>query len=154
MIEPIRNDLLCIRCNARMRFSCQEIEKPGFVHDVFECPKCGSTQSYVTPQQPPELGGNRRDTKDRRSGRDTRSEAEKQSLGERRSQIDRRSNHDRRASGQPSKEQLSLFAKRVRRAMRDEKSRHFFGVAAGETNFSGRADVLRSLEWIEVLASD
>jgi hypothetical protein len=38
--------------------------------------------------------------------------------------------------------------------MRDEKSRHFFGVAAGENDFSGYADVLRSLEWIEVLASE
>jgi hypothetical protein len=33
-----------------MRFSCKEVEKPGFVHDVFECPKCRSTQSYVTPK--------------------------------------------------------------------------------------------------------
>ena len=154
MIESLTSDPLCIRCNARMRFSCKETEKPGFVHDVFECPKCRSTQSYVTPEQPPELGGSRRDTKDRRSGRDTRSEPEKQTVGERRSQIDRRSNHNTRASNQPSKEQLSLFAKRVRRAMRDEKSRHFFGVAAGENDFSGYADVLRSLEWIEVLASE
>jgi hypothetical protein len=132
MIESLTSDPLCIRCNARMRFSCKETEKPGFVHDVFECPKCRSTQSYVTPEQPPELGESRRDTKDRRSGRDTRSEPEKQTVGERRSQIDRRSNHNTRASNQPSKEQLSLFAKRVRRAMRDEKSRHFFGVAAGK----------------------
>jgi hypothetical protein len=154
MIEPLRSDPLCIRCNARMRFSCKETEKPGFVHDVFECPKCRSTQSYITPEQPPGLEGNRRDTKDRRSGIDTRSEVEKQLIGERRSRIDRRSNHDRRASEQPSKDQLSLFAKRVRRAMRDDKSRHFFGVAAGENDFSGYVDVLRSLEWIEVLASD
>jgi hypothetical protein len=48
MIEPVRSDLLCTKCNARMRFSCQEIEKPGFVHDVFECTRCRSTQSYVT----------------------------------------------------------------------------------------------------------
>jgi hypothetical protein len=160
MIEPLRNDPLCTGCNAKMRFSCKEIEKPGFVHDVFECPRCRSTQSYVTPEQPPELGRNRRDNKDRRSDkdrrseRDTRSEAEKQLIGQRRSQIDRRSNHDRGASKQPSKDQLSLFAKRVRRAMRDERSRHCFGLASGENDFSGYVDVLRSLEWIEVLVSE
>src|SRR5882672_11602294 len=107
MTEPFKNDPLCIRCNVKMRFSCKEIEKPGFVHVVFECPKCRSTQSYVTPEQPPELGEDRCETKDRRSGRDTRSEAE-----ERRSKI-RRSDHDRRAAEQPPKDQLSLFAKRV-----------------------------------------
>src|SRR5882762_6679162 len=152
MTEPFKNDPLCIRCNVKMRFSCKEIEKPGFVHVVFECPKCPSTQSYVTPEQPPELGEDRRETKDRRSGRDTRSEAEKQLVVERRSQI-RRSNHDRSASEQPSKDQLSLFAKRVRRAMRDEKCRHFFGVASGENDFRGYAEVLRALEWIDDLAS-
>src|SRR5260370_8180604 len=68
MVEPSKNDPLCIRCNVKMRSSCKEIEKPGFVHDVFECPKCRSTQSYVTPEQPPRLGGERRETKDRRSG--------------------------------------------------------------------------------------
>src|SRR5258707_6914580 len=119
MVEPFKNDSLCIRCNVKMRSSCKEIEKPGFVHDVFECPKCRSTQSYVTPEQTPRLGGERRETKDRRSGRDTRSEAE-----ERRSKI-RRYDHDRRASEQPPKDQLSLFAKRVRRAIADEKRRHF-----------------------------
>ena len=148
MVEPSENDPLCIRCNVKMRSSCKEIEKPGFVHDVFECPKCRSTQSYVTPEQPPRLGGERRETKDRRSGKDTRSEAE-----ERRSKI-RRSDHDRRATEQPLKDQLSLFAKRVRRAMRDEKSRHFFGVASGEDDFRGYAEVLRALEWIDDLAGD
>jgi len=147
MVEPSKNDPLCIRCDVKMRSSCKEIEKPGFVHDVFECPKCRSTQSYVTPEQTPRLGGERRETKDRRSGRDTRSEAE-----ERRSKI-RRSDHDRRASEQPPKDQLSLFAKRVRRAMRDEKSRHFFGVASGEDDFRGYTEVLRALEWIDDLAS-
>src|SRR5260370_39956598 len=145
MVEPSKNDPLCIRCNVKMRSSCKEIEKPGFVHDVFECPKCRSTQSYVTPEQPPRLGGERRETKDRRSGRDTRSEAE-----ERRSKI-RRSDHDRRASEQPPKDQLSLFAKSVRRAMRDEQSRHFFGVASGGDDF--RSELLRALEWIDDLAS-
>ena len=135
-----------------MRFSCQEIEKPGFVHDVFECTRCRSTQSYVTPEQPSGLGEKRRDTKDRRSGRDTRTEAERQLVGERRSHIDRRSNQEIGTSEQPSKDQLSLFTKRVRRAMRDEKGRHFFGVASGENDFRGYADVLRSLEWIENLA--
>jgi hypothetical protein len=38
--------------------------------------------------------------------------------------------------------------------MRDEKSHHFFGVASGESDFTGYADVLRSLEWIEDLARD
>ena len=85
---------------------------------------------------------------------DTRSKVEKQLIAERRSRIARRSNHDRRASEPPSNDQLSLFAKRVRRAMRDDKSRHFFGVALGESDFSGYADVLRSLEWIEDLARD
>lgn len=37
--------------------------------------------------------------------------------------------------------------------MRDEKGRYFFGVALGENDFSGYADVLRSLAWIEDLAS-
>jgi hypothetical protein len=153
MIEPLRNDPLCIRCNTTMRFSCKEMEKLGFVHDVFECPECRSTQSYITPEQPHGFRSER-DTKDRRSGADTRSEVEKQLIGERRSRIERRSNHDRKASEQPSKDQLSLFAKRVRRAMRDDKSRHFFGVASGENDYGGYADVLRSLEWIEDLARD
>jgi hypothetical protein len=130
-----------------MRFSCREIEKPGFVHHVFECTACWSTQSYVTPER-------LSDAKDRRSGSDTRSEAERQLAGERRSQIDRRSNQGKRADEQPTKDQLSLFAKRIRRAMREENSRHFFGVASGENDFRGYADVLRSLEWIETLARD
>ena len=147
MVESSKTHPLCIRCNVKMRFSCKEIEKPGFVHDVFECPKCRSTQSYVTLEKTPRLGVERRENKDRRSGRDTRSEAE-----ERRSKV-RRSDHDRRASEQPPKDQLSLFAKRIRRAMRDEKSRHFFGVASGEGDFRGYAEVLRALEWIDDLAS-
>src|SRR6266849_9228469 len=69
MVEPSKNDPLCIRCNVKMRSSCKEIEKPGFVHDVFECPKCRSTQSYVTPEQTTRLGGERRENKDRKSGR-------------------------------------------------------------------------------------
>jgi hypothetical protein len=38
--------------------------------------------------------------------------------------------------------------------MRDEKSRHLFGVASGESDFNGYVDVLRSLEWIENLARE
>jgi hypothetical protein len=155
MIEPFiqTNKLLCIKCNAKMRFSCKEIEKSGFVHDVFECPKCRSTQSYVTQERAPPLGGDRV-TADRGSGADTLSEAERQMVGERRSQIVRRSDQNRRAIQQPSPDQLGLFAKRVKRAMRDDKSRHFFCVAAGESDFRGHADVLRVLEWIEELARD
>jgi non-canonical (house-cleaning) NTP pyrophosphatase len=138
-----------------MRFSCQEIEKAGFVHDVFECTRCRSTQSYVTPERPSGLEKDRRGTKERRSsGRDTRSEAERHLVGERRSQIDARFNQNKGATEQPSKDQVSLFVKRVRRAMRDDKSRHFFGVSSGEDDFRGHADVLRCLEWIENLARD
>ena len=156
MIKPFiqTNKPLCIKCNARMKFSCKEIEKSGFVHDVFECPKCRSTQSYVTPEQAPQLAGERRVAGERRSGIDTRSEAEKQRVGERRSQIVRRSDPNKRASQQPSTDQLSIFAKRVKRAMRDEKSRHFFCIASGENDFRGHADVLRVLEWIEDLVRD
>lgn len=152
MIEPLRNEPLCITCNGKMRFSCKDTAEPGFVHDVFECQKCRSTLSYVAPVQPATLGANRRAIKDRRSGFDTRSEAEKELIGERRSGISRRANDVRRASAHPSSDQLSLFAKRVRRAMRDDRGRHFFGVSAGDGDFSGYADVLRSLEWIEDLA--
>jgi hypothetical protein len=154
MIEPlIQTNPLCIKCNAEMRFSCKEIQSSGFVHDVFECSKCRSTQSYVTAEQAPSLEEDRRVTGDRRSGPDTRSEAEKQTAGERRSQILRRCQNEA-PSAQPSKDQLSLFAKRVKRAMRDKKSRHFFCVASGENDFRGYPDVLRILEWIEDLARD
>jgi len=156
MIEPFiqANAPRCIKCNSKMRFSCKEIERSGFVHDVFECPKCRSTQSYITPEQAPQLRGERRVAGDRRSGIDTRSEAEKQRVGERRSQIVRRSDQDRTASQQPSKEQLVLFAKRVKRAMRDENGRHIFCVTSGENEFRGHTDVLRVLEWIEGLSRD
>jgi uncharacterized protein with PIN domain len=39
---------LCQKCNERMQFSCTEPDKPGFVHHVYECVKCRSTQSFVT----------------------------------------------------------------------------------------------------------
>jgi hypothetical protein len=41
----------CINCNLEMHYSCTEIEKPGFIHDVYECSKCRSTQSYVTANE-------------------------------------------------------------------------------------------------------
>jgi hypothetical protein len=85
---------------------------------------------------------------ERRFGTDTRSEAERRLTGERRSRIERRG----RVS-QPSNDQLSLFAKRVRRAIRDENSRHIFGVPSGEDDFRGYPDVLRTLDWIEGLAN-
>ena len=84
---------------------------------------------------------------ERRSGADTRSEEEKRLTGERRSQIDRRTG---RASEQPSNDQLALFAKRVRRAIRDG---HIFGIPSGEDDFRGYPDVLRTLDWIEGLAN-
>ena len=87
---------------------------------------------------------------ERRSWTDTRSEEERQLTGERRSRIERRAG---RVSEQPSKDQLSLFAKRVRRAIRDENSRHIFGVPSGEDDFRGYPDVLRTLDWIEGLAN-
>ena len=85
---------------------------------------------------------------DRRSGIDSRSEAEKQAAGE------RRSGGERRAAclSQPSNEQLALFARRMRRAMRDEKGRHLLGVAIGEGHFSIYPDVVRVVEWIEQMA--
>ena len=87
---------------------------------------------------------------ERRSLTETRSEAEKPLTRERRSQIDRRTGT---ASEQPSRDQLSLFAKRVRRAIRDESSRHIFGISSGEDDFRGYPDVLRALDWIESLAN-
>jgi hypothetical protein len=46
---PLPKKPLCIKCGGKMRFSCIEEEKPGFVHHVYECKKCRSTQSFVTP---------------------------------------------------------------------------------------------------------
>jgi hypothetical protein len=89
--------------------------------------------------------------RERRSGIDTRSEAEKQLVGERRSGVDRRSGEP--AKVMPSTEQLALFARRLRRVMRDEKGRNFFGVANGEQDFALYPDVVRVAEWIEGLAS-
>lgn len=46
-------DPLCAKCGSRLRFSCiePEMNKPGFVHKVYECIKCRSTQSFVTPNE-------------------------------------------------------------------------------------------------------
>jgi predicted nucleic-acid-binding Zn-ribbon protein len=38
----------CVKCGSKMRFSCTEPDKPGFVHHAYECTKCRSTQSYHT----------------------------------------------------------------------------------------------------------
>jgi DNA-directed RNA polymerase subunit RPC12/RpoP len=42
-------DPQCVKCGSKMRFACTEPDKPGFVHHVYECIKCWSTQSFVTP---------------------------------------------------------------------------------------------------------
>jgi hypothetical protein len=85
---------------------------------------------------------------ERRSGIDSRPESEKQIGGERRSGIERRS---RLASKgvMPSNEQLALFARRLKRAMRDEKGRAFFGVTSGEDQFTLYPEVVRLIDWIE-----
>ena len=90
--------------------------------------------------------------RDRRSGIDTRSDAEKQLIGERRSNIDRRA-ADRPAPATPSKEQLALFARRLRRIMRDEKGRSHLGVANAEQEFAFFPDVVHVVAWIEGLST-
>jgi hypothetical protein len=90
--------------------------------------------------------------RERRSGIDTRSEAEKQLFGERRSGVDRRSDGET-APTQPSNEQLAIFARRLRRTMRDEQGRAYFGVASAEHEFSFFPDVVRVVEWIERLSA-
>jgi hypothetical protein len=82
---------------------------------------------------------------DRRSGRDDRSETEKLLTGERRAA----NKSALQRAPRPSVEQLSLFARRLRRAMRDERARHFFGVASGEGDIAFFPEVLRLLEWID-----
>ena len=93
--------------------------------------------------------GDKRTRIERRARTDTRSEEEKRLTGDRRSRIERRSGS---VSERPSNDQLSLFAKRVRRAIRDESSRHIFGICSGDDDFRGHSDVLRALDWIESLA--
>jgi hypothetical protein len=89
---------------------------------------------------------------DRRSGIDTRSEAEKLLTGERRSNIDRRA-VDRTAPTTPPKEQLALFVRRLKRIMRDEKSRSHLGVANAEQEFAFYPDVVHVVAWIEGLSA-
>ena len=89
---------------------------------------------------------------ERRSGVDTRSESEKQLAGERRSGIDRRANGES-ASTAPSKEQLALFARRLRRTMRDQNGRSNLGVANAEHEFAFFPNVIRVVEWIERLSA-
>jgi len=47
--QPLGKEPICLKCGGRMRFSCIEEEKPGFVHHVYECTKCRITQSFVIP---------------------------------------------------------------------------------------------------------
>lgn len=46
--EPLHDVPDCPECGEKMRFSCIEMEKHGFVHRVYECKKCRNTQSFVT----------------------------------------------------------------------------------------------------------
>ena len=48
-LQGLDKDPKCVKCGSKMRFSCTEPDKPGFVHHIYECTKCGSTQSFVTP---------------------------------------------------------------------------------------------------------
>lgn len=90
--------------------------------------------------------------RDRRSGIDTRSEAEKQLMGERRSNVDRHA-VDRTAPAAPPKEQLALFVRRLKRTMRDEKSRSHLGVANAEQEFAFYPDVVHVIAWLEGLSA-
>jgi hypothetical protein len=49
--KGLEKDPKCVKCGSKMRFSCTEPEpgQPGFVHHIYECTKCRSTQSFVTP---------------------------------------------------------------------------------------------------------
>ena len=53
----------------------------------------------------------------------------------------------------PSNEQLALFARRLRRIMRDQNGRSHLGVSNGEQEFAFFPDVLRVVEWIERLGA-
>ena len=89
--------------------------------------------------------------RERRSEIDSRSEAEKQLIGERRSGIDRRTNAEPVLTT-PSNEQLALFARRLRRTMRDQQARGYLGIANAEHEFAFFPDVVRVVEWIERLS--
>lgn len=89
---------------------------------------------------------NRRFVNDRRSGSETRSTSERQLMGER-SGIDRRVTKDSATDGSaPPHEHLALFARRMRRAIANEKARTLFGTARSEYDFSVHTDVLRTIE--------
>ena len=85
---------------------------------------------------------------EKRSGIDSRSESEKQISGERRSSTERRPRLPS-AGLMPSNEQFVIFVRRLKRAMRDEKGRGFFGVASGDDHFTYYSDVVRIIDWIE-----
>ena len=85
---------------------------------------------------------------ERRSGVDTRSEAEKRLIGERRSGAEQRAPHE----SPPPADQLALFARRIRRVLRDETARQLLGVAIGEGHFTVYPDVLRVVDWLEQMA--
>ena len=89
---------------------------------------------------------------ERRSGLDTRTESDKQTLGERRSGVDRRL-PEVSTGRMPSNEQLAQFARRLKRAMSDEKSRNCFGVSCGEGEFTAYPDVARLVSWINILTN-
>jgi hypothetical protein len=48
--EPmgLNRDVDCVKCGSKMHFSCIEPHTTGFVHHVYECRNCRSTQSFVT----------------------------------------------------------------------------------------------------------
>jgi hypothetical protein len=88
---------------------------------------------------------------ERRSGSDLRSEIEQQLIGERRAGIERR--YRLASPGEiPSNDHLAMFARRLKRAMRDPNGRGFFGVVSGEDHFTVHNDVSRLLDWIERIA--
>jgi hypothetical protein len=47
--KSLDKDPQCVKCGSTMRVSYTEPDKPGFVHHVYECIKCRSTQSFVAP---------------------------------------------------------------------------------------------------------
>ena len=95
---------------------------------------------------------NRQIIADRRSGTDTRSEVEKHQFGERRSGEDRRAKRTTyQAAVKPTDEQLALFARRLRRALANEKGRDSFGVMRAEYDFAIYPEVIRTLEWLETM---
>jgi hypothetical protein len=52
--EPLHDPPNCINCGEKVWFSCTEIEKPGFVHHVYECKKCRSdARSYSLVSEAP-----------------------------------------------------------------------------------------------------